>query len=144
MNGVDYFYFQFLFLYYFIMMTTFYYCPTCGNVMLKLAGYSVSPSCCGSQMQKLEPGTTDGKTEYHLPVVEPFGDNLYRISVGKEFHPMLPEHSILFVYILTEKGAIIRKFKSGDVPQFSLRTHSPIEAVYAYCNLHGLWMTLVE
>ena len=57
---------------------------------------------------------------------------------------MAPEHFIEWVYVQTERGGQRKTLKPGDDPNvtFSLGDDKAV-AVYAYCNLHGLWMTEV-
>ena len=42
----------------------------------------------------------------------------------------------------TENGGQLRALAPGQAPKavFELGSEKPV-AVYAYCNLHGLWMT---
>jgi len=53
---------------------------------------------------------------------------------------MVPEHSIEWVYLQTDKGGQRKCLSAGDAPvvTFALSDEKPV-AVYAYCNLHGLW-----
>jgi superoxide reductase len=62
------------------------------------------------------------------------------VAVGSVEHPMAAEHSILWVSLQTDKGVHRKNLEVGKAPvvSFSLVDEKPI-AVYAYCNLHGLW-----
>ena len=53
---------------------------------------------------------------------------------------MAEEHSILWVYLETDKGGQRKNLEVGATPEvtFALKDEKPV-AVYAYCNLHGLW-----
>ena len=53
---------------------------------------------------------------------------------------MSEEHSILWIYLETDKGAQYKYLSAGEKPaaEFALNGEKPV-AVYAYCNLHGLW-----
>ncbi len=55
---------------------------------------------------------------------------------------VLKEDYIQWVYVETGNGGARRAFKSGDAPEvtFCVGEDKPI-AVYAYCNIHGLWKT---
>lgn len=66
------------------------------------------------------------------------------VSVGSVPHPMIPEHSIQWVYLQTENGGQRKALNPGDAPEveFRIGSEKPV-AVYAYCNLHGLWMAEV-
>ena len=50
------------------------------------------------------------------------------------------EHSILWIYLKTDKGGYRKNLSPGEAPKavFRLSDERPV-AVYAYCNLHGLW-----
>lgn len=55
---------------------------------------------------------------------------------------MLPEHFIEWVYVQTDQGGQRKALKPGDAPEVSFCLgDDKAAAVYAYCNLHGLWMT---
>ena len=49
---------------------------------------------------------------------------------------------IQWLYVETAQGGHIRYLHPGEAPRavFELGDETPV-AVYAYCNLHGLWMT---
>ena len=51
-------------------------------------------------------------------------------------------HYIQWIFVETENGGQIRYLNPGQAPNavFELGSEKPV-AVYAYCNLHGLWMT---
>ena len=76
-------------------------------------------------------------------LAEPAVDgNVLRVHVGSVDHPMLPEHFIEWVYVQTEHGGQRKALKPGDAPEVSFCLgDDKATAVYAYCNLHGLWMT---
>jgi len=48
---------------------------------------------------------------------------------------------IEWVLVQTDKGFQKKDLKAGDAPEvcFALCDDEKVEAVYAYCNLHGLW-----
>jgi len=95
--------------------------------------------CCGGKMTELVPNTVEASTEKHLPVVTVAGGKV-SVAVGSAPHPMESAHNIAFVYIETERGGQRKVLKVGEKPtlEFALVNDKPI-AVYAYCNLHGLW-----
>ena len=122
-----------------IKMTKFYICEHCGNVVEKIVDKRVPVVCCGEKMKELVPGTVEASHEKHIPVVE-VNDSTVSVAVGSVEHPMTNEHSIEWIYLETDKGAHRKDLKPGDAPaaSFVLAGEKPI-AVYAYCNLHGLW-----
>ena len=119
----------------------FYICSHCGNIIGMVRNVGVPVMCCGQKMTPLEPNTVEASGEKHLPVVTVEGDKVH-VAVGSAAHPMISEHSIQWVYLLTEKGGQRKNLNPGEAPEvtFSVVEDKPV-AVYAYCNLHGLWMT---
>jgi len=87
------------------MELKFYRCNHCGNIIAKVKDSGVNVVCCGDEMERLWPGTSDGAAEKHVPVY------------------------------------LVKELKPGDKPivEFALSEGEKIEAVYEYCNLHGLW-----
>ena len=119
----------------------FYLCRHCGNLVGMIHNSGVNPVCCGEKMTALEPGTVDASREKHVPVVTREGDTV-KVTVGEVEHPMTEAHSILWVYLQTDRGGQRKCLKVGEAPvvSFALCGEEPV-AVYAYCNLHGLWAT---
>ena len=117
----------------------FYICEKCGNIAGLINASGVPMMCCGQKMTKLEAGVVEASREKHIPVVKVEGNNV-RVEVGSVAHPMSEEHSILWVYLETDKGGQRKCLEVGKEPvvNFSLADEKPV-AVYAYCNLHGLW-----
>ncbi|MBR5818308.1 MAG: desulfoferrodoxin [Clostridia bacterium] len=117
----------------------FYICEKCGNTVGMINSSGVPMVCCGQKMTKLEAGVTEASREKHIPEVKVEGNEVTAI-VGSVEHPMTEEHSIMWVYLETDKGGQRKCLKPGDAPvvKFALSDEKPI-AVYAYCNLHGLW-----
>lgn len=122
------------------MELKFFRCNHCGNIIVKIKDSSVPVVCCGENMQKLVPGTTDAAVEKHLPVYEVNGSSV-SVTVGSVLHPMLPEHSINWICLQTNKGFQLKYLNPGEEPKavFALADGENVEAVYEYCNLHGLW-----
>ncbi len=125
------------------MKTKFYICRHCGNLIGMIKDAGVPVVCCGEKMQALVPNTTEAAGEKHLPVVT-VEDGAVHVNVGAVNHPMAAEHYIEWIYLETENGGQRKALKPGDAPDVVFMTGDdrPI-AVYAYCNLHGLWMTEV-
>ncbi len=121
--------------------TKFFICEHCGNLVEVVHDAKVPMMCCGQKMTLLIPGTVEASVEKHLPVVTVDSDKV-KVEIGSVAHPMVPEHSILWVYLQTDKGGQLKYLAPGEAPvaEFALFGEKP-EAVYAYCNLHGLWKT---
>ena len=119
----------------------FYYCETCGNLVIKLEDSGNNLVCCGLDMQLLEAQTVEsGIGEKHVPVCKMDGCIL-DIKVGSTLHPSLPEHFIKWIYVETKNGGIIRQLTPTDSPEICVKLSkddTPLR-VYIYCNLHGLW-----
>ncbi len=122
------------------MEQKFYLCEHCGNIVTKIRDAGVPLVCCGQKMKELIPGTADASAEKHVPVYQVEG-NLVTVQVGSAEHPMLPEHYIEWIFLLTRQGSQYKALHPSDRPSacFFLCEGDKVEAVYAYCNLHGLW-----
>ena len=123
------------------MENKFYICKHCGNIIGMVNNAGVPIICCGEPMEELIANSTDASQEKHVPVVTVDGD-VITVDIGSAAHPMLPEHYIEWVYVLTENGGQRKALKPGQEPKavFALKDDKAL-AVYAYCNLHGLWVT---
>ncbi len=117
----------------------FYICEKCGNIVEIIHSSGAPLVCCGQRMSAIEAGVVEASREKHIPVVSVDG-NTVKVTVGSALHPMTAEHSILWVYLETDRGIQRKALTVGAVPtvEFALANEKPI-AVYAYCNLHGLW-----
>ena len=119
----------------------FYRCEHCGNIIAMVKDAGVTVVCCGQNMTELIPNTEDAAQEKHVPVYEQKG-NILEVTVGSVEHPMAEEHHIEWIALQTDKGNQRKVLKPGDAPKadFALLDGEKIQAIYAYCNLHGLWM----
>ena len=122
------------------MEQKFYICEHCGKMVALVKESGVPVMCCGQRMTEIIPGTTDAAVEKHVPVYT-VENNIVHVKVGEVEHPMTPEHFIEWVSIQTNQGNQRKALKPGDQPEicFALCDGDEVEAVYAYCNLHGLW-----
>ena len=95
----------------------FYICEHCGNIITHAKNSGVPVFCCGQKMKEIIPGSVE--------------------------HPMAEEHFIEWLALETEKGSQIKKLVPGEKPEvvFALAEGEKPLAVYAWCNLHGLWKT---
>ena len=117
----------------------FYICEHCGNIVGMIHNSGVPMMCCGQKMTKLEAGVVEASHEKHIPVVTVEG-NTVRVNVGSVTHPMSEEHHIAWIYLQTNRGGQRKCLAVTGAPEvtFALADETPV-AVYAYCNLHGLW-----
>lgn len=118
-----------------------YKCNVCGNVVEVLHTGATSLVCCGQPMEKLEGRSEDTGIEKHLPVVEST-DTGIKVRVGSVEHPMLEEHFIQFIEVLTAEKVCRTELKPGQKPEAVFPVDiSAVLTVREYCNLHGLWKT---
>lgn len=118
----------------------FYICEHCGNIVAKVHDAGVPIFCCGQKMTELVPGTVEASVEKHVPAVSVEG-NVVKVAVGSVAHPMAEEHYIPWVYLQTSVGGQRKNLNPGSEPvvTFALAEGEKPVAVFAYCNLHGLW-----
>lgn len=122
------------------MKQRFFICEHCGNMIAMVKDKGVPVMCCGQKMTELIPGTSDGAVEKHVPVYKTAGNKVV-VTVGEVEHPMTAEHNIEWVSIQTKFGNQRKQLPVDGAPKacFAICEGDEVEAVYAYCNLHGLW-----
>lgn len=136
-------------------MLKFYICRICGNLIEMIEDSGIVPLCCGDDMDELIPGSTDGAKEKHIPVYTELSDSekdpdshphrkTLSVKVGSLLHPMTDDHRIEWIAVLTDEGVYRRKLKNSPTAQadFYLPDKETVKAIYAYCNLHGLWINV--
>ena len=106
-----------------------------------LASNGCEISCDNKPMKELVPNSTNAAQEKHVPQVT-VNNNIVNVDVGSVKHPMEDAHSIVWVHIVTTQGTQRKYLKTNTDPviEFALCPDEQLEEVYAYCNLHGLWM----
>ena len=119
----------------------FYICKETGEVITRLTSSGKPLVCDGHEMVELKAGVVDAAVEKHVPSVTVEG-NIVRVNVGEVTHPMTEAHLILWVALETDRDAQIHWLRAEEAPEcsFVVPEGSSPKAVYAYCNLHGLWM----
>lgn len=122
------------------MQVKFYKCMHCGNIAIKVVDSGVALVCCGEPMVELVPDTQDAALEKHVPAVDIDGNHIH-VNVGSVDHPMMEEHYIQFICLVKNTGYEIHPLTPDMAPaaDFTLTDGEVPEAVYEYCNLHGLW-----
>ena len=122
------------------MKQKYFKCETCGKIVAVVKDTAVPAMCCGQAMKEIIPGTTDAAVEKHVPAVSIDGNKVV-VNVGEVAHPMIAEHYIEWVSIETNLGSQMKTLSPETEPTvcFALCENEKVEAVYAYCNLHGLW-----
>ena len=115
-------------------------CAHCGKIIAVLEKENIPTICCGEPMKEIVANTEEAAHEKHIPVYKVEG-NIVSVEVGSTLHPMLDVHFIEFIMIETNLGRQRKVLKPGEEPKakFALLEGEEVKAVYAYCNLHGLW-----
>lgn len=115
-------------------------CKKCGQIISVIKDTGVPIICCGQPMEEIQAGVVDAAVEKHVPVYELNG-NTVSVNIGEVDHPMTEEHYIQWISLHTKSGYQRKNLAPGDNPhvEFSLGDNDEVIAVYAYCNLHGLW-----
>ena len=123
------------------MEQKFLKCEHCGNIVAVVKDSKVPMVCCGQKMTQLIPGAVEASTEKHIPVYE-VKDNKVLVNVGSVDHPMVDVHYIEWVSLETKFGNQLKYLSPNEEPKvcFSICEGDEVVAVYAYCNLHGLWV----
>ncbi len=118
----------------------FFKCAKCGKIVAMVKESACETICCGEAMQEIVANTVDAAKEKHVPEYKVNG-NVVEVTVGSVAHPMTEEHLIEWVLLETEQGNQRKLLKAGQEPKvsFAISAGDKLKAVYAYCNLHGLW-----
>jgi len=123
-----------------IALKQLYRCAICGNVVEAQFAGGGTLVCCGQDMQLLVENSVEASREKHVPVIEGTETSV-TVKVGSVPHPMLEEHYIAFIELITTDDQVLKQeLKPGQEPiaVFSVGM-SRVLYVRAYCNLHGLW-----
>lgn len=120
-----------------IMSVKIYHCKECGRTLLTIKEGTKDEF----PMKELKAFAVEGAREKHIPVFE-VKDGIVDVNVGSIDHPMSEEHYIEYVVLETNQGNSVKMLKPGEKPhvRFALVEGEEVVHVYAYCNLHGLWM----
>ena len=115
-------------------------CSICGNIIAMIENAGPTPVCCGQKMNLLEPGTSDGSREKHVPVATRTEKGI-EVHVGSEPHPMTEAHHIAWIVLAGENWTQRIKLDPTGKPEatFCVCDNTESVSVYEYCNIHGLW-----
>lgn len=147
----------------------FYRCEKCGNIVLLVKSGGGTLTCCGQEMIALKANSTDASKEKHVPelaiqdgkikvsvgsvahpmTAEHFIEWIALVADNKiEIMHLKPgmEPKAEFSYCIGEEEKHLIYRSDDEMPNcegkpcnFIFRDKSEKVAVYAYCNLHGLW-----
>lgn len=117
-----------------------YRCEVCGNIVEIVHGAGGELVCCGKPMKLLVENSVEASAEKHVPVVERQGEEVL-VKVGSAAHPMLEEHYIEWIELLTECKVYRKYLRPGEAPEarFKICNDTQQFTVREYCNIHGLW-----
>ena len=115
----------------------FYRCNVCKNMVALLHNGGGTLSCCGQDMMKLKANSTDAAQEKHVPAITKENGKI-KVAVGSTLHPMLEEHHIEWIALVSESKVEYRFLKPGMEPKAEFNEVDS-GTIYEYCNLHGLW-----
>ena len=116
-----------------------YRCELCGHVIEIVNEGAPTLVCCDKPMVKLDPKTGDEGQEKHVPVVEDAECGV-KVTVGSVEHPMIEEHYIKFIEVLTAEKVLRAELKPGQSPsaEFCVSKADIVE-VREFCTVHSLW-----
>ena len=118
-----------------------YRCSICGRIEILKEGETKDLICCGKKMEELKSNSVDASFEKHVPYCE-IKDNKIYVSVGVVLHPMNEDHFIMFILKVANNEIERVDLKPGDEPK-AIFNHSKGCKIFAYCNLHGLWESVI-
>ena len=115
-----------------------YKCATCGNMLEVMQVGGGELICCGHPMEYVKTNFVDAAIEKHIPVLESINEKVL-VRIGEAEHPMIEEHYIEWVEVITKARVYRKTFTPGEKPFAEFSISEEIMEVRAYCNLHGLW-----
>lgn len=117
-------------------------CKSCGAIVKIVKDCTCDDCgirCCGEQMIRIMPNSSDASFEKHIPEYEIVGDKI----IVKVNHVMEEEHYIEWISMVSDKEEDIIYFKEGDIAKAEFK-YIPGSILYSYCNKHELWKKEVE
>lgn len=120
----------------------FYRCEICGNFVQVIMGGGPVMHCCGQEMKHLVANTADDTSlEKHVPVFLKENEGMCEIRVGELPHPMLNEHYIMFIEVISnDKNKMqLQYLYPEQEPKMLLTSDWAKATAKEFCNIHGLW-----
>ncbi len=115
-----------------------YRCSVCGNMVEVVAVGGGTLVCCGQPMTLQDENTSDGALEKHVPEYTD-QNGVVRVVVGSVVHPMLENHYIQWIEVITAHEVYRKYLQPGAEPVAEFHIQDAVVKVREYCNLHGLW-----
>ena len=119
----------------------FYQCKNCNSVLVQINKLDTI-MCCNNDLKELSLNSLEASHEKHLPVVS-ISNNLMNVSIGSVTHPMTSDHLIEWVFVEYNNGGEFIYLNNEPVVTINILGRN-IKRVYAYCNLHGLYVKEIE
>ena len=117
-----------------MLRTKFYVCPICGNIIYSTGETVVS--CCGIVLPSLEAEPEDDLQRLCIEKVE----DEYYVTIP---HEMNKRHYISFIAAVKDDGLEIKKLYAEGNAEARFKISRTKYLLY-YCNLHGLFKSLVR
>ena len=121
-------------------------CRECGNIVATVNFTGAPLFCCKRAMEELTP-KPDADRGKHTPAIKCCGERV-TVRVGEEGtpHPQTKEHLVEWVVLVTDRGSQRKMLSPSGKPEvtFALTDGEKPISAFAYCNLHGLWVTEAE
>jgi len=115
-----------------------YLCPVCSNIVEVAFGADGHIYCCGEPMKLMKENTTDAAKEKHVPVIEKIAGG-YKVKVGSVAHPMVDDHYIQWIELITGDKSYKQFLEPGQAPEAVFMTSAVDVTAREYCNKHGHW-----
>lgn len=91
--------------------------------------------------EEIKANSVDAAQEKHVPAVELQRDgHVVFAKVGEVEHPMAEDHYIEWIALECDGRLEVHNLKPGQTPATFFAGGVKSGKVYAYCNLHGLWV----
>lgn len=120
----------------------FYQCSKCGNVIELIDGNINNITCCNQKMVELTANTVDASQEKHVPVYEEKNSEIL-VKIGEVEHPMEESHYIMWIAQVTANNITRVNLIPGEKTTAKFPNIKD-SIIYAYCNKHGLWKTIIK
>ena len=118
-----------------------YRCDICGNIVEVVIDGAGVLVCCGEDMKLIKSSPYENMGEKHVPVIENMGTS-HVIKVGSIPHPMIDEHYVQFIEIISKDGRYLKRkyLNPNEEPEMVIKcmNDGDFEA-REYCNIHGLY-----
>jgi len=120
-----------------------YKCGTCFAIVEVFQGGAGTLACCDAPMMLVKAGVTDASEEKHVPVAAKTEQGI-QVKVGEIAHPMAADHWTQWVELLGDNFCCTHFLNPGDASAAEFKCGCKGKVVVrAYCNLHGLWETVL-